>query len=114
MLFDRIVLTVRRARTALDARDIEQRTEQILKASEMIGELRLSLDHEQGGEIATQLDALYAFALRELFDANRHQDGAKLDVVLRICAELREAFAGAQAQLQAQAAAGGALQVRSA
>jgi flagellar protein FliS len=116
MLFDRLVLTLQRARTAMDAGQIEARTELVLKAADMVGELRLSLDHAQGGDIAGQLDALYGFMLRELFDANRHQDGARLAVVARIAGELREAFAGAQAQLAAQAATAGAgaLEARSA
>ena len=100
LLFDKLALTVRRARVALEARDIEQRTEQILKAAEMVTELRVSLDHEQGGAMSGQLDALYAFMLRELHEANRTQDAGKLDVVLRIAGELREGFAGALTQLQ--------------
>jgi flagellar protein FliS len=103
MLFDRLVLTLQRARAAMDAGQIEARTELVLRAADMVGELRLSLDHAQGGDIAGQLDALYGFMLRELFDANRHQDGARLAVVARIAGELREAFAGAQAQLAAAA-----------
>ena len=121
LLFDKMALTLRRARTAIEQRDIETRTESILKASDMITELKLSLDHAAGGEISRQLDALYGFMLRELFDANRQQSVAKLDAVLGIAGELREAFHGANAQLAAQAAearaaavAGGGLQVRSA
>jgi flagellar protein FliS len=104
MLFDKMLLTLRRARLAMDAGDIEQRTVQLLAADDMIAELKVSLDHEQGGAISRDLDALYAFMLRELHAANRTKDGARIDVVLRIAAELREAFAGAQRQLAASAA----------
>lgn len=97
MLFDKMLLTLRRARTACDAKQIEVRCEQILRASDMVTELRVSLDREQGGQIAAQLDALYAYMLRELLEANRRNDGARLDVVTRMAAELREAFAGAVA-----------------
>ena len=103
MLFDKMLLTLRRARVAVEARQIEERCENILKAQEMITELRVSLDHEKGGAISTQLDALYAFMLRELADANRRPDVKKLDVVLHMAGELRTAFAGAQQQLAAAA-----------
>jgi len=93
MLYDKMLLTLRRARIACDAKQIEVRCDQIVKASDMISELRVSLDHEQGGAIAKQLDALYAFMLRELFEANRKQDGKKIDVVIRMASELRDAFA---------------------
>ena len=93
MLFDRIILTLRRARLATEARKIEERVELLLSASEMISELRLSLDFEQGGAIAQNLDALYAFSLRQLFEVTRTPDVAKVDVVTRVMSELRDGFA---------------------
>jgi flagellar protein FliS len=93
MLFDKILLTLRRARLAIEARRIEERVELLLKASEMISELRLSLDFEQGGAIAQNLDALYAFSLRQLFEVTRAPDVAKIDAVTRVMSELREGFA---------------------
>jgi flagellar protein FliS len=92
MLFDKMLLTLRRARIACEAKQIEVRCEQIVKAAEMIGELRVSLDHKQGGDISKQLDALYGFMLRELYEANRTQDAGKIDVVIRMASELRDAF----------------------
>jgi flagellar protein FliS len=93
MLFDKTLLTLRRARLAAEARKIEERVELLLKANEMIGELKLSLDFEQGGGIARNLDALYAFAMRSVFDATRSGDVAAIDAVLRVLGELRDAFA---------------------
>ena len=110
LLFDQIVLSVRRARMALDAGQIELRATQILRASEMISELRVSLDHEQGGTIATNLDALYGYVRSELLEANRRQDAAALDRVLVIVTELRDAFA----QVVASTPAGPLAAVRSA
>lgn len=92
MLFDKMLLTLRRARIACDAKQIEVRCDQIVKATDMISELRVSLDHQAGGAISKQLDALYGFMLRELFEANRTQDGAKIDVVIKMASELRDAF----------------------
>jgi flagellar protein FliS len=99
MLFDKMLLTLRRARVAIDAADIEQRTTQLIAATEMVTELRVSLDHEAGGDISRNLDALYVFMLQELHAASRQLDGKRVDVVLRLATELREAFAGAQQQL---------------
>ena len=108
LLFDRMLLTLRRARMANDARQIEQRCELLLRASDMITELRVSLDHEQGGIIAANLDQLYGFMLRELTDANRLQDSARIDTAVRIAGELRDAFA------QVVAVGAGAAHARSA
>lgn len=105
MLLDKCVLTIRRAQAALDAGDIPTRTTHICAAADMIGELRGSLDFEAGGDLSPQLDALYAYSVRELFAANRTQDPAKLASVLHVVSELREGFAGAVAQLAAARAA---------
>lgn len=99
LLYDKLQLTLRRARVALDSGRVEERTEQLLRAHDMFTELRCCLDHEQGGAIAAQLDGLYAWAIAELMEANRLRDGQKIDHVLRMAGELREAFAGALAQL---------------
>lgn len=101
LLFDKMALTLRRARVAMDAGEIAERCELLMKAADMITELQVSLDHAVGGDISRNLDALYAFMVRELHAANRQQDGARIDVVLRIAGELRDAFAGAQQQLAA-------------
>lgn len=101
MLFDKCVLTLRRAQAALAAGDIPARTTHICAAADMVAELRGSLDFEAGGDISRQLDALYAYSLRELFAANRAQDPAKLASVLHVVSGLREGFAGAVAQLAA-------------
>ena len=93
MAYDKLLLTLRRARIACEADQIELRCEQLLKAGEIISELRISLDHAQGGQIAARLDALYGFMLRELLEANRKRDARKIDVVIRISSELHDAFA---------------------
>jgi flagellar protein FliS len=99
MLFEKMVLTLRRAQAACEAKQVAERCDLIMKAMDMVTELRGSLDHDQGGEISGQLDALYAFMLRELREANRRQDPARIATVTKIANELREAFAGAVQQL---------------
>lgn len=101
MLFDKCLLTLRRAQTAFAAGEVETRVEQVCKAVDMVTELRSSLDFEAGGAISTQLDALYAYVLGELVAVNARRDPARLVPVLHVLGELREAFAGAQAQLAA-------------
>jgi flagellar protein FliS len=104
MLFDKCLLTVRRAAAAFT--DPAARAEHVCRAADMLAELRASLDFEagDGGALSRQLDALYAWAGAELYRANREQAPERLEPVLRMVGELRDAFAGAQAQLAAQGA----------
>jgi flagellar protein FliS len=104
LLFDKCLLTVRRAEAAFT--DSAARTEYVCLAADMLAELRAALDFEagDGGALSRQLDALYAWAGAELHRALREQVPAPLAGVLRVVGELRDAFAGAQAQLAAQGA----------
>jgi flagellar protein FliS len=112
MLFDKCLLTVRRAQAAFAAGDVAARGAHLCAAADMVAALRGALDLAAGGDVARQLDALYAFASRELFEATRRQDAARLGPVLHVLGELREAFAGAQAQVAAAAPAARAAAVR--
>lgn len=64
----------------------------VLRAQDMVTELMVSLDFEQGGEIASGLFSLYMFFNREMMDANLQKDGQRLVQVRRQLSELREAW----------------------
>jgi flagellar protein FliS len=108
MLFDKMLLTLRRAKLACETQNIEDRCALLVKASEMVTELRGSLDFDQGGDIARQLDALYAYMLREMLLASRSADIAKIESVVHVATDLRDAFgqvvAGGAAVPQARSA----------
>ena len=64
----------------------------IMKTEEIITELMISLDFEQGGEIAQQLFSLYTWFNRELVDANIAQDKDKMLTVKKLIIELRNTW----------------------
>ncbi len=51
--------------------------------------LRASLDMNNGGEIAANLDALYDYMNRRLFEANANNDAEIIDEVARLMAEIK-------------------------
>ena len=73
--------------------NIEKISKAILKAQEIITELTVSLDFEQGGEIARNLFSLYTWFNRELLEANIHQDPHRVTAVRNQLNELRSAWA---------------------
>ena len=91
--FDHVLVNLRRARVAIEANNIERRVQALSKAREGVMELLTSVDAERGGEVANNLLALYAFAVRELLEIGRTKDVAKLDAVFNVMNNLREAFA---------------------
>jgi flagellar protein FliS len=93
MIYDHVLASLRRARIALDAGNVEQRVQALVKAREGVMELLMSTDAERGGEVARNLRTLYVFVLRELITAGRALDGTKIDKIAAIIGNLREAFA---------------------
>ena len=78
--------------------NIEKISKSILKAQEIITELTVSLDFEQGGEIAKNLFSLYTWFNRELLESNIHHDAERIDAVRRQLSDLR----GASAEIAAK------------
>jgi flagellar protein FliS len=63
----------------------------------IIGELQNTLNVQQGGPVAEELDRLYSYLTTRLVDVSAKNDGAALDEVCRLLTTLREAWAGAAA-----------------
>ncbi len=64
----------------------------VVKTQEIISELMVSLDFEQGGEIAANLFSLYTWFNRELMEANINQDAKRISIVRNHIENLRNAW----------------------
>ena len=95
LLYQGAMGAVREARRFLSEGKIAERSRSISKACEIVIQLNASLDHQQGGEIATRLAALYDYMLRRLLEANQRQTDAPLADVLGLLSTLSEAWAAA-------------------
>lgn len=92
MLFDSYQASIRIARLHMQAGHIAEKGKAITKAINIVSQgLRASLDLEQGGDIAVQLDQLYDYVVRVLLRANLNND----DTALTTAAALLENVAAA-------------------
>lgn len=80
------------ARGHMDRKETAQKGEAIRRATGMIDGLRASLDHEQGGEIAGNLDRLYDYMNRRLVEANVNNAPELLTEVSGLLGEIRSAW----------------------
>ena len=71
---------------------IEHIGKSIMKTQDIITELMVSLDFEQGEEIAQSLFSLYTWFNRELLDANIKQDIQRVMVVRNMMNDLRNTW----------------------
>ena len=92
MLYDGSVRFCRQAILAMDAGDRKVQAEKISRAMAIVCEFSNTLNHEVGGEIATDLDALYSFMTRELTNANVKNDRKALETVEDLLTGLRETW----------------------
>jgi flagellar protein FliS len=111
MLYDETIKSLDRALELLgfdvggktNPGNIEKISKSILKAQEIITELIVSLDFEQGGDIAKNLFSLYTWFNKELFEANVKKDMRRLTSVRNQLNELRSAWAEIAAKTSPEA-----------
>ena len=93
MLYDGAGRFLRRAAVAMRAGDVGQSNTALQRAEAIINELLVTLDFERGGEIAESLRDLYLFCNRHLGEARIERDAEKVEQVIGLLEELRDAFA---------------------
>ena len=92
LLYRGAIDAVRAARSALQCGDISGRSAQITKASAIINELALSLDHSKGSEISRTLVELYDYMQHRLNESNFQQIEEPLSDVEKLLLTLLEAW----------------------
>ena len=109
MLFHGAVQRVVAAEQQLVAGELEAANETLQRAQAIVLELHGSLDHERGGQVATNLSSLYVFCLDRLVAANSTKDPTLLPAVRSILADLVDAWDQMAAAQPVTPAAGGRL-----
>lgn len=93
LLIEGVLDRVKLARLAIGQRDIMQKVTHINKALGIISEgLRAHLDVKAGGEIARNLDDLYAYCMVRLLHANSRNDVQALDEISTVFTPLLNAW----------------------
>ena len=92
MLFEGALGRLQQAKGCLARGDIEGRNTAIGQVVSIVNGLQGSLDHEAGGELAGNLEALYDYMVRRLHRANVDKDAAAVDEVVSLIVMLRDAW----------------------
>jgi len=99
MLFDGAIESIHQARGALASRDIAAKGQAIGKAVRIVDEgLKGGLDRGAGGQLATDLSALYDYLLRRLTEANLRNDDAALAECSTLLDSVRQGWNGIATQ----------------
>ena len=82
------------AKTFIEKNNIEKKNEKIGQVVEILCSLQESLDHERGGNISVNLERLYDYMTRRLFDANRLNDTDIINEVMGLILEIKAGWEG--------------------
>jgi flagellar protein FliS len=92
MLYDGVLRNTANALEAMERRDIRTRRDAISKSLAIISELQSTLNLEQGGDIAVELDRLYSWMTDALVQATIKQDAKPVHDVRTVVENLRDAW----------------------
>ncbi|MDY6973956.1 MAG: flagellar export chaperone FliS [Thermodesulfobacteriota bacterium] len=92
LLYEGAIQFLNKARDGINESNIEQRSNNIMWALDIIDELRNSLSLSEGGEIAKSLNSLYLFMQKHLISANIKSSAQMIQDVLNMLLSLKEAW----------------------
>ena len=108
LLFDGAIRFGEQARAALEQKNYEQSFKLLVRAQNIVNQLRSGLKHDVSPDLCGKLSSLYAFAFRRLVDANLHHNIKSLDEALDVLKYQRQTWAMLMEQLGKQKAAAAA------
>lgn len=92
MLYDGLIKNMNLAKVFIEQKNFEKKSEHINKALAILASLRGNLDLENGGDVAANLDGLYEYCYKTLFQSSAKNDLTALDEVIGHIQSLSEAW----------------------
>lgn len=92
VMLDTCLTRLAQAKGHMDRGEVAEKAEQITKALGIVEGLQMSLDTQQGGQLATNLTDLYDYVARTLLLANLENKRELLDEVAGLLLEIKSAW----------------------
>ena len=94
MLYDGAIKFLTMATDRMQKNDRYEAHKNLIRGKSIIAELLASLNMEQGGEIAQNLQRLYTYMFNELIEANLENDPNRVATIIELLRELRLGWKG--------------------
>ncbi len=105
MLYEGAIQNIKKAISAIEAKNVAEKGKYIGKAHDIISELNVSLNHEVGGEVTRELERLYDFMISQLLKANIETNAEPLKAVQKNLEVLLDGWKQAVTQFNKDVAA---------
>ncbi len=92
MCYEEAIRNLKIAKAKFISRDYEEKAHALQKAMDFIYALNTALDFEKGGNIASNLHALYNYMTHRLLQADLKRDLRAMDHIIWILVELKSAW----------------------
>lgn len=92
MLYDGAIKNLNLAEMALEEKNFENTNKYLIKAQDIVTELMITLDFDQGGDIANNLYSLYEYMYNKLVRGNIDKDIESVVEVRGYMEELRQVW----------------------
>ena len=103
LLYDGALRHLVASREAMVRKDALARRSSLSRAMAIVAELQSTLNITEGGDLARSLDALYAYVIERIVQANMHNDPQPLEEAERLLRPLRDAWSQIAVDLPAAA-----------
>ncbi|WP_457642740.1 flagellar export chaperone FliS [Persephonella sp.] len=90
--YEEIISLLNIAIMSIEENDVKTKAESLSKVTNVLSVLKASLDFENGGEIARNLDKLYDFCMEELLKANLNNDKELIKNVIEVLTPVYEGY----------------------
>ena len=94
MLYDGALDNLVKAKGCIQRKDFAAKGETLGRAITIIGGLQGFLDMEKGGDVSKNLDALYDYCARRLYEATKENNEDYIDEVIGLIREVRAGWEG--------------------
>lgn len=92
MLLEGLIERLERAKGYIERGQVADKGETITRCLDILNTLSAVLDAENGTEFTVELDRIYEYCGRRLFEANAENDVAAIDEVMRLINEILEGW----------------------
>lgn len=100
MLMEGVLEKIARAKGFMQRNEIREKGQQIGWAISILEGLKASLNKAEGGEVAQNLENIYIYMQQRLIVANRENDPAILDEVIKLMREIKSGWDGIADQVK--------------
>lgn len=92
MLYEGAIRFLNTASDNMQPRNYEIAHNNIMKAQDIVTELMMALNIDEGGEIGNNLLGIYVYIKKRLLEANMEKDGKILEEAIKLLSELKDAW----------------------